>query len=292
MTGPKGPKDTDAARRRAELGHFLRVRRGRLDPVGLGLPIGPRRRVSGLLREEVAALAGLSTTWYTYLEQGRDIHPSPDVLDTVAVVLGLDDDERRYLRRLAFGSDSAMAPLTGLGRIDLDPAAVVAALGRGSDPFYATTQNSDIVAWNAAVTTWFTDFGAMAPDRRNVLRWMVTDPVARERLPLWENEVRDVLGRMRANIPARPPDPTTEPLVAELREHSSVFRRLWDEHYVVDHRARYRQMFHPRHGVRTFRLVVLRAADDSDLIYIAHLPVGEDVCPPQFSSSPARVGED
>jgi len=249
--------------------------------------MGPRRRVSGLLREEVAALAGLSTTWYTYLEQGRDIHPSWDVLDTVAGVLGLDEDERRYVRRLAFGSDSVVTPLSGPGRLDLDPAEVVAALGQGDDPLYAALQNADIVAWNAAVATWFTDFGAMPAERRNMLRWMVTDPVARERLPLWENEVRDVLGRMRANIPARPPDPTTEPLIAELRDRSEVFRRLWEEHYVVDQRARYRQMRHPEYGFRLFRIVVLRAADSSDLIYVAHLPVGEDVCPPEFSSNPA-----
>src|SRR5689334_23475222 len=93
---------TDDSRR--ELAGFLRSRRARITPAQVGLPTGPRRRTAGLRREEVAVLAGVSPTWYTYLEQGREIQPSPEVLDSLAQVLRLSEDERRYLHSLVRGA--------------------------------------------------------------------------------------------------------------------------------------------------------------------------------------------
>ncbi|HEY7487060.1 MAG TPA: helix-turn-helix transcriptional regulator [Streptosporangiaceae bacterium] len=98
---------------RQELARFLKSRRAKVTPAAAGLPTGLRRRTTGLRREEVAVLAGLSPTWYTYLEQGRDIHPSAQVLDALARVLRLTEDERRYLHMLALGAVHGPQPLLG-----------------------------------------------------------------------------------------------------------------------------------------------------------------------------------
>jgi transcriptional regulator with XRE-family HTH domain len=281
--GTAGRRAEPGSARRAELGHFLRTRRAQLDPAMVGFPTGARRRAPGLLREEVAALAGMSTTWYTYLEQGRDIRPSPEVIDALATALELDEDQRRYVHRLAAGADPSPGISPDGSHLQIDPADVVAELGSGPGPgpglgpgpgpFYASRQNADIVAWNDATVTWFTDFGAVPPGQRNMLRWMITDPAARYRFPFWEAEVRDVVARMRANLPARQADPPVDRLVAELSAVSPDFRRLWEEHHIAGQRARYRQLRHPELGIRLFRVAVLRAADDAGLIYVAHLPV-------------------
>ena len=94
-------------RSRTALSDFLRSRRQRITPEQVGLPSGPRRRISGLRREEIAVLTGISPTWYTYLEQGRDIRPSNEVLDNLARVLQLDEDERVYLYLLVNGQPAA-----------------------------------------------------------------------------------------------------------------------------------------------------------------------------------------
>jgi len=100
------------AENRRELARFLRTRRERITPAQVGLPANTRRRIRGLRREEVAVLAGLSPTWYTYLEQARDIRPSPEVLNSLADVLQLDEDERQYLHQLALGHVETVRPVT------------------------------------------------------------------------------------------------------------------------------------------------------------------------------------
>jgi transcriptional regulator with XRE-family HTH domain len=269
MTAETGP---DADARRAELGRFLRARRVGIDPHALGITTGPRRRATGLLREEVAALAGVSTTWYTYLEQGRRIRPSADVISRLLDVLQLNADERRYVRRISSADPSgAVLPLED----GTAPAVeMVAQLGTAPSPFYAARQNADMVAWNEATTTWYTDFAALPPDRRNMLWWMLIDPLARERLPLWQIEVRDLVGRLRAALPSpRARDERTRQVISDLSATSPEFVTWWDEQYVVEQRTRYRQLRHPQHGIRIFRMTVLHVADDPSLSYVAHVPL-------------------
>lgn len=255
--------------RRGQLAEFLRHRRARLDPASLGLPIAPRRRASGLLREEVAALAGVSTGWYTALEQGRAANPSPQVLDAIATALLLDADDRQYLRELAEPGHTR-TPLADFGA-EADLRAVVAMWADAASPVYLATRIGDVLAHNQATAEWYTDFGA--PDgEHNMLRWLFGAPEARTRLVDWAEDCRDMVGRLRAHYAARPGDPRMVAMLKDLKADSDEFRRCWDEQHVATQRGRPRTMRHPRLGVRSFRLVVLESPEDSFLGVVWHLP--------------------
>ena len=193
MREPSDPGPAPRRQRLTEVGRFLRARRNELRPEDLGLPVGSRRRATGLLREEVASLAGVSTTWYTYLEQGRAVRPSAQVLNSLATALQLTDDERRYLHAVAsVPSESPPGPEP----IPTDLAAqVVRTIGHTDSPVYAGNLHGDLLAWNDATTAWYTDFGTTAEP--NMIRWLLLDPEARQRLPDWADDVRDMVGRLR-----------------------------------------------------------------------------------------------
>ena len=140
-------------------------------------------------------------------------------------------------------------------------------------PFYAGNQYGDIVAWNQAAARWYTDFAALPDGHRNMLWWMLTDPVARTRILGWESDMRDVVARLRANYATRSADPQLRVTVNGLMEVSPEFRSWWDERHVADQRARPRRLLHPELGERTYNLVVLRSPDDSFIAYVAHLPM-------------------
>jgi transcriptional regulator with XRE-family HTH domain len=196
----------DSSRR--ELARFLRSRRERIRPSDVGLPDGPRRRAQGLRREEVAVLAGLSPTWYAYLEQGRGIHPSREVLDSLARALRLTEDERRYLHNLAHGAGTHPSRLPAeVSAIDLIRQ-VVAQFEESPCPVYAADQYCDLLAWNRAACEWYDDWNAMPVQERNILRWMLVSPAAQLRLLDLEEDTRDLIalaGGGRA-APFRPVD--------------------------------------------------------------------------------------
>jgi transcriptional regulator with XRE-family HTH domain len=257
---------------RRELARFLRSRRERVTPADVGLPAGPRRRATGLRREEVAVLAGLSPTWYTYLEQGRDIHPSAEVLDSLARVLGLTEDERRYMHLLAHGKVNKPRPLAG----ELSAEEIVRQLVHTAEssayPVYAVNLYCDLVAWNRAATSYYTDFSRLPPDRRNMLRWMLEAPEAKELLPEWTEEIHDLAARWRAMMATRDGDGRLDKLIAEFRELSPVFDRWWETHDVQEHRSRTRHFRHPRLGDQAMRLIVVQAADFAPCVVVFHVP--------------------
>src|ERR1700742_2428459 len=153
------PKATAA--RRTELAAFLRARRERISPEDVGLPPGTRRRTAGLRREELAQLAGVGVTWYTWLEQGRPINASVQVLDAVASTLRLDAVERAHLFRLA----------------DLPGAATAAADCPDCWlPACVLTERFDVIAWNAVYQSLFPSVTAAPPGERNTLLVSLTDP--------------------------------------------------------------------------------------------------------------------
>lgn len=253
-----------------ELGHFLRSRRLEVDPAAKGLPIG-RRRTPGLRREEVAILASISPSWYTYLEQGRDIRPSEPVLNALADVLDLSPAERRYMYLLALGG----APHRDQSVTD-DALDVVWMAVRALDPLpaYATDRRGDVVAWNQATSEWLVDFGALPEAERNSILWVVCDPRARERLLDWEDEVRDVIGRFRgATASVGPGDARMQQVAQRLRAAGDAVP-WWDEHVVSELTFRRRRIRHPRLGDRTFQMVVLLVAGADNLGIIVHLPTG------------------
>lgn len=257
---------------RRELAHFLRSRRMRITPADVGLPAGPRRRAPGLRREEVAVLAGLSPTWYTYLEQGRDIHPSAEVLESLARALALTEDERRYLHTLANGKMPTSRPLVG------DAAAIelvrqlVLTTQDSPYPVYAADLYCDVIAWNRAATGYYTDFGQLPPDQRNMLRWLLEADEAKQRLPDWSQDTADVVARWRAMIAAHTGDSRLRALVAELKQSSPQFHRWWDDHNVQEHRSRLRRFRHPQLGEHSLRLIVVRAPDFAPCLVAFHVP--------------------
>src|SRR5215475_5782344 len=181
------------ATRRSELGSFLKARRARLHPEDVGLAPGPRRRTPGLRREEVALLAGVGVSWYTWLEQGRPINASAQVLDAVARTLRLDSAERWHLYRLA----EAM-PLRSWVKTAARPGAV-ADVVRSLDPLPAVLINSrfDVIESNRAHEDMFRNWHSLPCVHKNLLWCAVTEPRARELWLNYDDEVPYMVARLR-----------------------------------------------------------------------------------------------
>lgn len=244
-----------------------------MKPADVGLPAGPRRRTAGLRREEVAVLAGLSPTWYTYLEQGRDIHPSAEVLESLSRVLGLSEDERRYLYLLAHGTIAHPRPLSA----DVSPEEIVRELVLSTDdspyPVYAVDLYCDLVAWNTAATEYYTDFDRLPAGGRNMLRWLLVSPEAKDRLPNWSADTQDIVARWRRMVATYEAGDRLDELVEEFTRLSPEFDRWWNDHDVQEHRSRIRLLRHPRTGETTLRLIVVQAPDFAPCVAVFHVPV-------------------
>jgi transcriptional regulator with XRE-family HTH domain len=258
-------------RSRADLAEFLRNRRLRITPEQAGLPTSPNRRTPGLRREEVAVLAGISPTWYTYLEQGRDIHPSAEVLDALARVLHLTDDEHAYLHLLANGQGPpVLEHAQGLAG-ERYMARIVELFAQAPYPVFAGNIYTDITCWNPVTTTWYADFAKLPPRRRNMLWWLFTDPIAQERLLDWADEAKDITARLRIAAASRPWDRNFNQLVDELQTASPEFRTWWARHDVRDDEDRVRRICLPDGTIHIVNILILRTIDTYHSL-ILHLP--------------------
>jgi transcriptional regulator with XRE-family HTH domain len=256
------------------LGQLLRSRRERLAPADVGLPAGTRRRAVGLRREEVALLANVSTTYYTFLEQGRPVRPSPQVLDTLASALRMSAAERRYLEVLAYGTGGA-ASVTELAPPEhIDPRVVE--LVQRLDPFptYVKGRRWDVLAANAAARELFTDWDALPTADRNLVSWMFLSDRARETYLDWEPEARAMLGRFRLAAARYPHDPDFAELIARLRRDSRHVREWWPGHDVAPVGSGSKKLLHPRLGPTEYSHVVLQVADSPDQTLVTFSPVG------------------
>lgn len=213
------------ARRRPELAAFLLRHRRRLTPADVGLPPGGRRRTPGLRREEVAALAGVGLTWYTWFEQGRDIGVSEDFLLRVARALRLDDAECCHLFLLAHGR----APPPGSYEAPaLDPLVRQLLDELHARPAHLLDLRWDVLAWNRPADGLF-GFSEQAPDERNLLRMVFASPRLRRRLPAWEEDASGMLAEFKRDHALAPDDPALRSLVDDLQRLSPRFRRWWKE---------------------------------------------------------------
>lgn len=222
------------------LGTFLRDRRSRLDPAVFGF--SGRRRTPGLRREEVAQRANISPTWYTWLEQGRGGAPSADVLNRIANGLMLTEPEREHLFILGLGRPPEVRyrAVEGISpRLQrlLDTLEVSPALVR--------TAAWDIVAWNRAATIVMTDYGKLAPDDRNVLRLLFSNPGVRNVQHDWEAMARFVVGAFRADAARAGATSEISDLVEELCRTSAEFKRIWEENEVIAHGEGTKRLRHP-----------------------------------------------
>jgi transcriptional regulator with XRE-family HTH domain len=235
-------------RRRAELAQFLRARRERLSPRDVGLPPGPRRRTPGLRREELALLAGVGITWYTWLEQGRPINASVQVLDAVAQTLRLDRAEREHLYRLAEAT-----PVRSFADAAVVPPALLDILGSVSPcPAVLVNGRFDVLESNHGHQAVFRDWHAMPCIHRNLLWCGITEPSARAQFVNYDEEIPYLVARLRANYAAHIGDPEWEEDIRRLAELSPEFAELWARHEVAESQLRLRIFRHRDAGELRF----------------------------------------
>ncbi|MFF4628940.1 helix-turn-helix domain-containing protein [Streptomyces griseorubiginosus] len=256
------------------LGAFLRARRAQLDPQQCGLPATDSpRRVTGLRREEVAALAAISVDYYTRLEQGR-VRASTPVLTTLARALRLGEDEEFYLYELAGRTDDRPRRRRPVQRIR---PAMHRLLDQLTDtPALVLGKRLDILAWNPLATALYTDFSELAPARRNYVNLLFTDPTVRELHTEWAHDARDAVAALRMEAAADPTDPELARLVGELTHQDADFHTWWAEHRVSSATYGTKHYRHPLVGDLTLdcdtwaandgsgqRLMILTAEPDS-----------------------------
>jgi transcriptional regulator with XRE-family HTH domain len=259
--------------RRRQLGELLRSRRERLQPEDVALPPGPRRRVRGLRREEVAQLAAISPTYYALLEQGREVHPSPQVLDALARALRLSAAERTHLHELAHDvvprDTPACAEILALAVADLvdllDP-----------HPTYVTGRCWDVLAANRAARALWTDWPALPPAERNMLVWTFGNPAAREVFVDWEPEARALLARFRFAAARYPDDPQFQDLIDRLHALSHEVREWWPAHEVAPLTSGTKRLRHPTLGELELEHVVLQVADEPEQKLVTFKPSARD----------------
>ncbi len=209
---------------RRQLIDFLKGCRARLAPTTLGLPDTNRRRTPGLRREDVAALAGVSVTWYTWLEQGRDIQVSADVLERICATLRMSPDEREYLFALVHHRP---APPVATYHHEISPS-LTRMLSALVVPALVMTSRWDVIAWNE-LTTIFRNYDELAPEQRNLLRILLVEDETYQRDTVqYEAMARRVLSKFRVDYSQTPDHPAFEDLIVELTARSAIFRRLWN----------------------------------------------------------------
>ncbi|MFD1714653.1 helix-turn-helix domain-containing protein [Amnibacterium flavum] len=247
-----------------ELADFLRRARSQGDPARSGLPADDRvRRVAGLRREEVALLAGVSTDYYTRLEQGRRIQPSAGVIDAIARALDLDSVGRTHLHDLV-GAATVRRPRSvpsvqrvrpGLYQLlDAWEGQAVLILGR----------RMEVLASTRVARALFADFDALVPKERNYARWLFLDDAARALFVEWEVQARAAVESLRFAAARNPDDRLANELVAELSRSTAEFRQWWSEHRVYQRTFGSKNLRHPIVGELTVEYETLTLPGDPD----------------------------
>jgi transcriptional regulator with XRE-family HTH domain len=256
------------------LGDFLQARRARLRPEDVGLrDVGPRRRVRGLRREELAQLAGVSVSYYTRLEQGLSRGASAEVLEAIARAMQLDAHERDHLERLA--GASRRAPRVRRPRpetISADTRDLMRALD--GVPALVLGRRSDVLAWNElghALLAGHLD--PASPDdpanRPNTSRMVFLDPHCRELYSDWRRKARAVVGNLRVAVGRHPDDPLLAELIGELTMKSPEFVALWADHRITPCDAATYDLRHPVVGTVTVSqqtLTIVRSPEQSLIV--------------------------
>jgi transcriptional regulator with XRE-family HTH domain len=265
--------DPHGDHRRDQLGELLRSRRERLKPEDVGLWPGPRRRVRGLRREEVAQLAAISPAYYALLERGRGTHPSPQVLDSLARALSFSQAERAHLHELARGH----APPDPPAAVEvLAPAVADLVDYLDPHPTYVTGRCWDVLAANGAARALWIDWPALPAEERNMLIWTFTNPVAREVFVDWEPEARALLARFRLAAARHPGDGQFEDLIERLHALSRDVRAWWPAHEVAPLTSGIKRLRHPTLGELELEHIVLQVADDPEQKLVTFNPSPED----------------
>lgn len=257
---------------RDDLAAFLRARRDALSPADVGLPAGRARRTPGLRREEIAMLAGVSVTWYTWLEQGRPINASVDVLEALARALRLDDAGRLHLIALA-----APVPPDRADPLDDAPDALVRLISAMEPaPAYVLGPRWDFLAWNRAQARLYPAIDRLDGDDRNLLWVIFAEPTARALVADWPDQARRILAEFRAGTAALRTDEHVVALVDRLKGASAEFAEWWPQADVARFQTRLRSYDHPRAGRLVFEYQQLTPSEWPALRVVCQLPVPGD----------------
>jgi transcriptional regulator with XRE-family HTH domain len=253
-----------------ELADFLKTRRAKILPSQAGLSSATRRRTPGLRREEVAQLAGIGITWYTWLEQGRTIHVSTQIIESLSKVLLLDKEERIHLHLLVNqplpsdipGPRETVSPILQhfLDSLTLSPSLV-------------TDQRWNVIAWNKAACLFFGDFPKMSVRERNVVWAMFTDDKYKRLFVDWDLHAKGLLGRFRATCGQYIEDAWLVQFIDDLRMQSADFNQWWPLHEIESNSEKYKQLNHPVAGVLDFEVCNFDVSDNSGLKMIVHTPL-------------------
>lgn len=255
--------------RRKELGEFLQAIRKRGTPEAFGFPSGARRRIKGLRREEVAQLADISTTWYTWIEQGRDVNMSADALVRLAQALKLTKTERAYLFDLAGRRD----PQGHIQEEDLASTTLTELLSNIQIPAYILGSTWNVLAWNTQAADlfgdWFNQERSIVP---NLLRLVFTEPNARTFIVDWEARSKRLVAEFRADCRSRLEEPELLDLVNELSQTSTAFERFWKQYDVLERQGGLRQFNHSNKGLLVYEQVTMRPVEQEQLKLVVLQP--------------------
>jgi transcriptional regulator with XRE-family HTH domain len=269
------PRDGDDTARRRELADFLRTRRAAIAPEDVGLPGGGRRRTPGLRREEVAQLAGVGTTWYTWLEQARDVRASRAVLEAIADALTLTPAERRHLVLLGRGEAAPPPAVTE----EVSPAVRRLIANLDLSPAYILGRRWDYLEWNDAMAAIFGDPGEVEPERRNQVWLLFTDPGRRALMPDWKATARVLLSRFRTDYARHVGDPAFDSLVSDLQVASPEFRKWWSQHEVKGGTDGRKEVIHPVEGRMLFEHAAFKHIEHDDQRLILYTPLPDEDTP-------------
>lgn len=253
-----------------ELADFLKTRRAKILPSQAGLISSARRRTPGLRREEVAQLAGVSLTWYTWLEQGRDIHVSAQVIESLSKVLLLDKQERIHLYLLAnqplpADISSPQGTVSPILQHVLDSLVLC--------PSLITDQRWNVIAWNEAAIQIFGDFSKMNARQRNIVWAMFTENSYKQLFVDWNLHAKGLLGRFRSTCGQYIEDSWLAQFIDDLKMQSQEFKLWWPLHEIESNSEKYKQLIHPIVGLLDFEVSNFDVADNSGLKMIVHTPL-------------------
>ena len=259
------------------LSTFLKAQRTKILPQSVGIPIGTRRRTPGLRREEVAQLAGVSHTWYTWLEQGRDIKVSTSVLDAVSTALQLTPDERKYLFALALEAGTGIHhPGQSLPETsEISPSLRRILYELRSCPTIISDRHCQIVGWNEAASHVFMDFERIPYEERNMISLLFMRKEFRRLAVNWEHFVSGFLSIFRAYYGQYVEDEWYQRFLSQMKESHPDFNRLWEQSHVSASPEVVIEFRHAKAGKMLFHLTSLQVHGSIDLRCSIYTPASD-----------------
>lgn len=258
-----------------ELGRFLRARRAEIGPEEAGLKAGPGpRRTPGLRREELATLAGVSIDYYSRLERGRELHPSPAVLDALARALRLGEVDHKHLHDLGLRAARRPSPDRSAPSRSVDPGTELLLERLRPFPARVLSRTMDLLAANPGGLRTLVGIERWPAGQRNIARYVFLHPVARELFPDWEVMTRGCVARLRALAGTDPDAPDLAELVDELLLKSPEFARLWESYDVRAFAQGNKTLHHPDVGALTlsYQSLLIEGAPGHRLVAYYALP--------------------